>query len=139
MNTEKNRKNSKKSAFLIAALLAASCLCSLIYLLLPQDSHNRYVADIYQDGNLIMSIPLYDAGEDRVFTLTGANGGSNEIEVLSGAIRIRSADCPDKLCVRQGFVRNSRLPITCLPNRLVIRLRPASAAPGAGEPDAVTH
>ena len=45
-------------------------------------------------------------------------------EMVDGSIGIITADCPDKLCVHQGFISDSRLPITCLPNRLVIQLRP---------------
>lgn len=139
MNTDKPKNHPRRNAFLISAFLAAACLCSLVCLLLPQDSQNRYIADIYQDGNLVMSIPLYDGDNEALYILTAENGGTNEIEVRSGAIRIRSASCPDKLCVKQGFVTDSRLPVTCLPNRLVIQLRPAGPLDAPGEPDAVTH
>ena len=33
---------------------------------------------------------------------------------------LREANCPDKLCVRQGRVRYSGQVITCLPNRLTV-------------------
>ena len=73
-------------------------------------------------------IPLSDVKEAYTFTVTGATGSQNEVEVRPGSIGILSADCPDKLCVHQGFISDSRLPITCLPNRLVILLHPAEQA-----------
>ena len=51
-----------------------------------------------------------------------------------------SADCPDKLCVKQGFIDRPVLPIACLPNRLVIRLCPAKDSSAShAAPDAVTY
>ncbi len=135
-------KNSgyKKSAVLLTVLLILLCLFSLAALLKPAEKEASYTADIYQNGILIMSIPLNEDTETRLFTITGENGCVNEVEVRPGSIGIRSADCPDKLCVRQGFISDSRLPITCLPNRLVIQLRPV---PDSREtepvPDIVTY
>ena len=81
------------------------------------------IADIYQDGNLIESISLSDVEEPYTFTVTGDLGCMNEIEVRPGSIGIITASCPDKICVNQGFIDSSLLPITCLPNHLVIQIR----------------
>lgn len=118
-------------------MLAASF--SLLYLLSPDPgstaADSGYIAEIYQDGRLLYSIPLNDSSQKRTFVVQSTEGGINEIEVRPGSIGIISADCPDKLCVQQGFISNTKLPITCLPNRLVILLRPA---PKEGELDSVT-
>lgn len=136
----KTYSNSQKAAFLTAAFLILICLASLCCLLLPARDNAEYTADIFQNGMLIMSIPLNEETESRVFTVEGENGCVNEVEVRPGSIGILSADCPDKLCVRQGFISDTRLPITCLPNRLVIRLRPVSdAAEDMPVPDTVTY
>ncbi len=87
-----------------------------------------------------MSIPLNEETEERIFTVKGENGCVNEIEVRPGSIGILSADCPDRLCVRQGFISDTKLPITCLPNRLVIQLRPvSSAAEDTSLPDVIPY
>lgn len=88
------------------------------------------VADVYQNGVLTMSIPLSPDAEPYTFTVIGEDDGYNEIHAADGQIRILSASCPDKLCIRQGGISTSLLPIVCLPNRLVIRVR-------QGEEDAV--
>ena len=88
---------------------------------------------------------MNDLSETGTFIIEGASGCVNEVEVRPGCIAIISADCPDKLCVHQGFISDSRLPITCLPNRLVIRLRPVSDSAASdsmesiGALDAVTY
>ena len=48
--------------------------------------------------------------------------GWNTIRVSHGAIEVTAADCPDKLCVRQGAITDGVLPIVCLPHRLVIQI-----------------
>ena len=115
-----------------------------MYLLLPgpgSSEAGRYTAEIYQGGRLLYSIPLNNISENRSIIIESPDGGKNEIELRPGSIGIVSADCPDKLCVRQGFISDARLPITCLPNRLVILLRPAlnGAESDSITPDIVTY
>lgn len=127
---------SNKNAIIIASLLFLLSLCSLLALL-PHQENQGYIAQIYQSGRLVQSIPLYSIERNYVFTLETPDGGYNEIEVRPGGIGIISASCPDKICVGQGFIEDARLPITCLPNQVVIFLRPLS---GAGtEPDVITY
>ena len=37
--------------------------------------------------------------------------------------RIEEADCPDKLCVKQGTVSESGESLVCLPNRVVVAVK----------------
>lgn len=114
-----------KNALLLTLLLLLIGIGSFLWIwLFPADSTNdSLIADIYQNGELLQSIPLSTV--TKPFTLTISNEGNavNEIEVRPGSIGIVSANCPDKLCVHQGFISGSLLPITCLPNRLVIQIR----------------
>ena len=135
----KTKQTYQKTALIITFFLIMLSAGSLIYLMLPATDGAEYTADIYQDGILIMSIPLNGSEGDQIFTIEGENGCVNVIETRSGSIGIVSADCPDKLCVRQGFVSDSKLPITCLPNRLVIRLRPSYDTFDTDVPDAVAY
>lgn len=124
----KKQHNYKITSVFIIIFLSLILIVSFIAILRPATGNTTYIADIYQDGNLLSSIPLDDVTVPYSFTVTGINGCVNEIEVRSGSIGIISADCPDKLCVHQGFISNNRLPIVCLPNRLVIQLRESDFA-----------
>lgn len=42
-------------------------------------------------------------------------------EIKKEKIRMASSDCPDKLCVKQGW--SEKIPIICLPNQIVIEIR----------------
>lgn len=100
-------------------LLALICILWIFRPVSPKET----IADIYQNGSLIKSIPLDTAEAPFSFTVTGENNCFNEIIVKDGGICISNASCPDKLCMHQGYIRSSLLPITCLPNRLVIQVR----------------
>ncbi len=130
------KKKSTRGAVLIGIFLLMVSAVSLWYILVPRERASGYIADLYQEGKLILSIPLSAVPEAYTFTVTGSDGCKNQVEVRPGSIGIVSADCPDKLCVRQGFLSDSVLPVTCLPNRLVIRLRPA-ALPSENDQEAV--
>lgn len=135
----KTKDRSNPAALLIGAVLILLSAASLIYILLPKSREGGFTADIFRNGNLIKSISLEEVQESYRFTVTGDNGCTNEIEVRPGSIGIVSADCPDKLCVHQGFISDSRLPVTCLPNRVVILLRPNTENEDSISPDIITY
>lgn len=130
-----NQKEYKITVAIISALLGLILTASLAAIFRPVSDGTGCIADIYQDGNLLASIPLDGKGAPYQFTVTGENGCFNEIQVCPHSIGILSADCPDKLCVNQGFIDRLGLPIVCLPNKLVIRLREADS----GAVDAVAY
>ena len=119
------------------ALLLLICLCGIAWIAV-RAKKQALVAEVYQNGTLIKTIPLYLVTETQTFTVTGENGAENVIEVRPGSIAVISASCPDKICVHQGFRSDSLLPITCLPNHLVIKLRTANAS-DASSIDAFTY
>jgi len=44
------------------------------------------------------------------------------IEIVDGEIRIIGSDCPQKLCIRQGSIRQIGEIIVCVPNKLIISI-----------------
>lgn len=82
---------------------------------------------IDQDGVCLRTIDLSQVDKPYSFTVEW-DGGYNVIEVERGRIRVSEADCPDQVCVRQGWLSNSTVPIACLPHKLVIRLAGSSGS-----------
>ena len=123
--------NDRKKAVLLAAvLLVIAILCGIrIYAVSHSSTGNGQAlyADIYQSGELLETIHLDTVTDEYTFEVPGEGGASNTVCVRPGSIAIISANCPDQICVHQGFISTSLLPITCLPNRLVIRVREAAA------------
>ena len=108
----------------------------LIYYRYQENTSSDFIAYIYQDGNLLYEIPLQDIVDSYTLVIEGENHCRNTIEIKTGSIGIISATCPDKICVNQGFIHTSLLPITCLPNRVVIELKKESPFPS---PDIITY
>ena len=65
----------------------------------------------------------YSLMEDRVVTITGVGGGTNELHIEAGTVYLTEATCPDHLCVRQGVIRRAGESIVYLPNQVVVELR----------------
>lgn len=81
-------------------------------------------AQIYQDGELLRTIDLNAVAVPYEFTIE-CDDGINTIYVEHGAISVKFADCPDQICVNQGSISDSLVPIICLPHRLVIKIQGA--------------
>ena len=119
----------QKNALCFLAFLLLLALFCILWILVQGRQSQESEAFIYQDGVLIERIDLALVDTPYTFTVTGEGGCTNVIEVRPGSIGVLSADCPDQLCVHQGFTDSLLVPIVCLPNRLVIQVSaPSSAA-----------
>ena len=118
----------KKTALILSALIILLFVVCVGMLYFRTTHHNSMTAEIYLYGKLIRQIDLTAVTSEYQFTLNDASGGSNTISVRPGAIGVTQADCPDKLCVHQGFMQDDLLPIVCLPHHLVIRIVPTDFA-----------
>lgn len=108
-------------------------IISLIMLLIHRHlSENTTTVQIIQDGEIIDTINLQSIVKPYEFEVISTDGGKNIVRVENGRIGIIDASCPDKICVNQGFIENSSLPIVCLPNKLSVVIINDS-----GETDAV--
>lgn len=86
------------------------------------------VVQIVQDGTVIREIDLARVTEEYSFTIEAPGGGRNVVTVRPGAICVSDADCPDRVCVNQGWLTDQGVPIVCLPHRLSISLTDAAGA-----------
>ena len=111
----------------LALLLAAAAWRSL------SAKQSGSVVRLVQDGVLIREIDLSRVTEEYSFTVVSPDGGSNTVTVRPGAICVSDADCPDRVCVSQGWLTDQSVPIVCLPHRLSISLA------AAAETDAVAR
>ncbi|MEW6552760.1 MAG: NusG domain II-containing protein [Actinomycetota bacterium] len=82
-------------------------------------------------GKEVLTRPL-DGGPVRL-TVEGFSGESY-LEVADGRARMVDSACPDKLCVKTGWISSPGESIVCLPNRVVIEV-----VSGDGGPDVVNQ
>ena len=97
-----------------AAVFVAAIIVGM--LLLFSEPKNNVL--ILRDGEVLYSLDLSQE-KDRTFVIPYGDS-SNTIEIKDGKIRVCDAECPDKVCVKTGWLSSSAVPIVCLPNHLVI-------------------
>lgn len=101
----------KRDRLLIGGILVLALVLAGVWLLLRRSG--GYVV-VRVDG---AETARYSLSEEGTYAL---NGGSNVLRIEDGTAWLTDADCPDRLCVKQGKVRYDGQTITCLPNRLTV-------------------
>ena len=115
----------------LGILIVIILLCC-VAIFLPKE--NGTVAHITQDGVLLYEINLEKETAGRYIDITAEDGIIlNRICIEPGRIRVEEASCPDQVCVNQGWIKDSALPIVCLPNKLILEI-----TGGEGAADAIT-
>ncbi len=64
----------------------------------------------------------YDITADRDITVEAFHGEVNTVQIRGGQVRMVSASCPNRLCVRHNAVSRPGEQIVCLPNRVTLTL-----------------
>lgn len=110
-------KKSFKLGDLLAVglVLALAVLCFLMFL--PKETGGASQAQIYQNGQLIMTVSL---DRDQQFPVEGDY--TNIVTVRDGQIGITQSDCPGQDCVHSGTIHSPGRSLVCLPNGLEIRV-----------------
>lgn len=93
-------------------------------------------AVVSRDGEIVQTIGLSDESGPETLLLEDARG-SNLVEIDGGRIRVADADCPERVCVRSGWIERPGQIIACVPHGLTIVIeREGEEAPDG--PDAVS-
>ncbi len=49
--------------------------------------------------------------------------GLNIVEIANNSVHMYQADCPDKLCISQGWIDSTEQSVVCLPNQVIIEVQ----------------
>ena len=74
--------------------------------------------EVYKDNELYKKIPL---GEEAEFTIKDGEH-INKVKVHDNGVEVIEANCPDKVCVKTGFITKPSQSIVCIPNKLNIKI-----------------
>ena len=88
------------------------------------------VARINVDGQDVRTIEAADLAKSGQFELE-ANGFHYKIEYANGQVRIKTADCPDQVCVQTGWVSRLGQVAACVPGHLILSVDNATSPDGA--------
>ena len=107
-------KKHKNDILLIVALLLLAGSVWLAARFLRQEGA---VVEV-RAGEVTESFPL---GKDREYTVEDGDH-RNTIVIRSGRVCMESANCPDQVCVRTGWIEYEGETIVCLPHKIVVSL-----------------
>lgn len=103
-------------------LIVILVICSLAGIAFPffsQSPAAQSEAVISVDGKVVKTVKL--DGHQEQLTIDG-NSGYNIVQVEGKQVRIIESNCPDQLCVKQGWISRAPQQIVCLPNRIVVKV-----------------
>lgn len=119
---------NKSDIWLMLAILVFSVSVYRLYLF-SQESAGKAVCRILCEGKTAMIVSLV---EDRTFSLP--QYPQILFEIKDGGICFQTSNCPDKICVRSGYIYLPGQSAVCLPNHVIIRLE---SSDGKTPPDGV--
>jgi hypothetical protein len=109
-------------------IFGALCLAAAFWLHALRDM--APTCRVSYGGEAVLTMPL---DVDATFGLPQAP--DMRFEIKDGKAAVTHSGCPDKTCVRTGFISRPGQAAVCLPNKVVLSIE--GAAPGPGSPDMV--
>ena len=118
----------RKGDFILSVLFVI-LLAVWLYMRSAGVGSDELSADIIQDGKVIRSLKLKPGMPPQEFTVE-RDGGWNRIRAEGEMIAVVDANCPDKYCVRRGWLKEAGSSAVCAPHRLEIRISGKSGVDG---------
>ena len=100
------------------AVIIAVAVAAVVFAFFAKARTDKPVAVISVDGVEVEAVELYSLNERKEINL----GGDYNIKIVAenGGIYFEHSDCPDKLCINAGVLRESGDLAVCLPAKTVI-------------------
>lgn len=74
------------------------------------------------EGEIVYEIDFHTDSLPMTIDLQGKNDIESTILIEDGRVSVDHANCPDQICVHQGWITDSTLPIVCLPGEIIIEM-----------------
>lgn len=110
----------KKGDIILIAGIILLTAAGFVFFALYSSGGGHRIAVIKQDDKVIERIDIDKQKGSREIIVKGAY--TDTILVEKGQIRFEDADCPNKDCVKTGWISKKGAFAVCLPNRTSIRI-----------------
>ena len=111
------RKFSKKDCLFLLLITILSIGCIIWYRFAYSGQGSQ--VEISVDGK---SYGIYELNVNSEIPVMADEAVSNVIAIEHGTAYMRSANCPDQLCVHHKKIKAARETIVCLPNKVVVTI-----------------
>jgi hypothetical protein len=110
----------KKGDIILIICIVAAALAGVGWTWMGRLGGGDRIAVIKQGNKIIKTIDIDKV--EKPFTVDVSAKYQETVLVEKGRIRFEDADCPDKLCVRAGWLTNKGQTAACLPNSTLIKI-----------------
>ena len=110
----------KKGDLLLIGIILAVAAAGFGLMKLGNAGEGHREAVISQDGKIIQKIDLDSVNESVEITIPGDY--TNKLLIENGRIRFVDSDCPNKDCVKTGWISAKGSMAVCLPNKVMIKI-----------------
>lgn len=119
---------ANKSKAIVVLILAALILASVGFLLYQQfaPKTEKLSAVLSINGVDVAKIDLSKNAEPYEVDLSEIFGVNIVLEVKDHAVRFKSSDCPDQICVHAGWQQNDMDIAVCMPNQTAVIVKPTA-------------
>ncbi|MCL2772085.1 MAG: NusG domain II-containing protein [Oscillospiraceae bacterium] len=119
----------RRDLLLFAVLIIIAIIIAIIYYMIAGHAYDGVVCEISVDGKVVQTVDLSEP--DCEFTLP--QNKNIRFSVKNHAIAFIASDCPDKICIRTGYINQVGQTAACLPNRVIIRIAAANGESGGAD------
>ena len=109
-------KKIRNDIILIVSILIIALIIFLAFRL--NQKNDNLVCEIYKDDILYKEVKLDHEENIKIET----DGGYVIIVITPNDVSFNEASCSDQICVHQGKINQSGQTITCLPNKIYVKL-----------------
>ena len=121
-NEEKQNAVARKRTAVLIFALSVTAAAAVIWAV-PEFTGGHAAGEKYvvveSEGKVLFEVPLT---EDRELTVN-TDKGVNVVKISDGMVYVKSADCPNQICVNTKPVSETGESIVCLPHRMVVSVR----------------
>lgn len=106
----------KKDIIIIAVVLILIVQAILINKFI--NSGKAATVQVFVGDKLYRELPL---NKDTTLEVN-ENNGKNTIKIHDNGVEMTFADCPDKVCVKTGYINKPGQSIVCLPHKVNVKI-----------------
>jgi hypothetical protein len=111
----------KFDVIIIAVVVVISVACAGVFAIVNSGKYDKKVAEISVDGKPYKTVSFDKNNEETIDIKSKL--GTNVIKLQNDKIGVVDADCPDKVCIHDGFIEKPGQMLVCLPNKVVIEIK----------------
>lgn len=112
----------KADIIIIIIVIIISLGIGIGRLVIINNKYDKKYAEIKVKGKLYKKVDLSDINHEEIIKIS-TDLGENTVIIKNGGAYIIEANCPDKLCVKSGFIDEVGEVVVCLPHELVIEIK----------------